>query len=65
MSTILKQDQAFQHVPIVIFTGRDQVVDQDACRSCGADSFIPKSAGADALLQELAGALQRVQRPAA
>lgn len=49
----LKQDPQFQKIPIIIFTGKDQIVDQDTCRKSGADAYIPKALGATVLLTEI------------
>ncbi len=55
----LKQDSGFQKIPIIIFTGKDQVVDQDTCRKSGADAYIPKALGASVLLTEINSLLSR------
>ena len=57
---MLKQEEDFKAVPIIIFTGKDQVVDQEACRKSGADSYIPKALGAQVLIAEINSLLKKV-----
>ena len=47
----LKHDQVYQHIPIIIYTGKGQDIDEDACRKCGADAFVPKAQGMVSLLE--------------
>ena len=49
----LKQDPCYQHIPIIIFTGKDQEVDEKACHEAGADAYLPKARGTEALLAEI------------
>ena len=58
----LKQDPCYQHIPIIIFTGKDQDVDEKACRESGADAYLPKARGTEALLNEIQA--QLAKRPA-
>jgi DNA-binding response OmpR family regulator len=55
----LKQDPQHQKTPIIIFTGKDQVVNQDTCRKSGADAYIPKALGATVLLAEINSLLDK------
>ncbi len=55
----LKQDPGFAQIPVIIFTGKDQIVDQDTCRKSGADAYIPKALGASVLLTEINSLLNR------
>lgn len=50
---MLKHDPLYGHIPIVIFTGKGQDVDEETCRKAGADAFVTKTEGADALLQQV------------
>jgi DNA-binding response OmpR family regulator len=59
----LKQDPNFHQIPIIIFTGKDQVVDQETCRKSGADAYIPKALGATVLLTEINALLNKTPRP--
>lgn len=49
----LKQDPCYQDIPIIIFTGKDQEVDEKACRESGADAYLPKARGTELLLTEI------------
>ena len=51
--SLLKQDAQYQQIPIIIFTGNDQVVDDDACRKCGADAYVTKTQGTMVLLEHI------------
>ncbi|MBI3087807.1 MAG: response regulator [Candidatus Omnitrophica bacterium] len=55
----LKQDQASQHIPIIILTGKEDVVDERACRACGADDYLTKSAGASTLVEHITSLLRK------
>ena len=63
--SLLKQDAAHKNTPIVIFTGKDQVVDQETCRKSGADAYIPKALGATVLLTEINALLSKRVKPQA
>ncbi len=52
--TTLKHDQLYQQIPIVILTGKEDVVDEQACRECGADAYLTKSSGTPALIEQIA-----------
>jgi len=49
----LKHDQLYQHIPVIIFTGKDQDVDRAACTESGADGYVPKALGVNVLLTEI------------
>lgn len=51
--TMLKRDQLYQQIPIIILTGKEEVVDEQACRECGADAYLTKSSGTPALLDHI------------
>ncbi|MBI3324727.1 MAG: response regulator [Candidatus Omnitrophica bacterium] len=55
----LKQDPQCQAIPVVIFTGKDDLVDDAACRAAGANAVIPKALGASVLVSEIQALLQR------
>ena len=59
----LKQDPCYQHIPIIIFTGKDQDVDEKACRESGADAYLPKARGTEALLNEIQAQLAKRAAP--
>ena len=62
--SMLKQEDASKHIPIIIYTGKDQVVDQAACRDCGADAYIPKALGVSVLITEITALLKKAQESA-
>ena len=55
----LKQDPRTAQIPVIIFTGKDQDVDQETCRRSGADSYVPKALGADVLISEVRSLLKK------
>lgn len=55
----LKQDPAHQRIPIIILTGKEDVVDERACRECGADAYLTKSAGTSALVEHITSLLRK------
>ena len=59
----LKQDPSYQHIPIIIFTGKDQEVDEKACREAGADVYLSKARGTEALLAEIKTQLAKSSTP--
>ncbi len=59
----LKQDPVYRHIPIIIFTGKDQEVDQKACYESGADAYVPKARGTEALLAEIKTQLAKSSSP--
>ena len=59
--TRLKRDPRFRHIPVVIFTAKDQEDDYWRGKACGADAFMLKPSGGQALEQlvnRLTAALQ-------
>ena len=40
---LLKFNQKYQHIPIIIFTSRDLDEDADLAKRCGADAFVVKT----------------------
>ena len=49
----LKHEEPFRHIPVIIFTGKDQEVDRSVCVESGADSYVPKALGANVLITEI------------
>jgi DNA-binding response OmpR family regulator len=49
----LKREEPFRRIPVIIFTGKDQEVDQSVCADSGADSYVPKSLSVNVLLTEI------------
>ena len=58
---ILRQDQRFQRVPIIFFTGKLQEMDQMKLRQCGADAFVTKQGGSKALIEQANALLGRTK----
>ena len=49
----LKQDPAYRHIPIIIFTGKGQTTDEILCREAGANAYINKPHGSQGLLEQI------------
>lgn len=56
---LLKFDQKFQHIPIVLFTAKSQDQDEQMGKECGADAYIRKPFKAQELLEQLRALLNR------
>ncbi len=56
----LKQDAAYRHIPVIIFTARRQEMDEKLCRECGADAYITKAQQSKALLEQVEALLGRI-----
>ena len=56
----LKQDHAYKHIPVIIFTARRQEMDEKLCRECGADAYITKAQQSKALLEQVEALLGRL-----
>ena len=59
--TRLKQDPRFKHIPVIMFTAKDQDEDYWKGKACGADAFISKPAGAQALDQLVSRMIEALQ----
>jgi len=55
--TTLKHDQQYQRIPIIVLTGKDDLVDERTCRECGADAYVTKASGTEALFKQMSGLL--------
>ena len=55
----LKKDPQCRQIPIIIFTGKGQEMDEKLCRELGADAYISKPHQAAALLEEIEALLSR------
>lgn len=49
----LKRDQVYQGIPILILTAKGELVDERACRDCGADAFLAKPCGIEDILKQI------------
>ena len=56
----LKNDPQYKKIPIIIFTGKGQDMDEKLCRELGADAYITKPQQSKALLERLEVLLARV-----
>ena len=49
----MKQDPQLKHIPIIIFTGKGQGMDEQLSRECGADAYITKPHKAEDLIEQI------------
>ena len=56
----LKQDDRYKRIPIIIFTGKGQEMDERLCRECGANAYINKPKGSKGLVDQIAALLGNV-----
>ena len=56
---LLKFDQKFQHIPILMFTAKAQEKDEELARECGADAYLRKPFKAPELLEHMATLLRQ------
>jgi DNA-binding response OmpR family regulator len=61
--TRLKQDPRFRHIPIVMFTAKDQEEDYWKGKACGADAFISKPSGGQALEHMVSRLIEALKEP--
>ena len=59
----LKQDEQYRKIPIIIFTGKGDAMDEKLCREVGAEAFITKPQGSKALLEQIEILLARIVGP--
>lgn len=50
---MLKFDDKYKNIPIIIYTARSQESDRRLAEECGADSFIPKTLGQEVLVDKI------------
>ncbi len=53
VARLLKFDEAYRDIPIVMLTARSQQADRETGRNCGADAYLTKPVAAEELLQTL------------
>jgi len=58
--TMLKQDEQYKKIPILLFTARAQQKDEELGYECGADGFIRKPFEAQELLKQIRSLLAGV-----
>ena len=56
----LKQDVRLQHIPVIIFTGKGQEMDERVCRELGANAYMTKPHDATALIEQIEALLSHV-----
>ena len=56
----LKKDPRFQRIPIIIFTGKGQQMDETLCRELGANAYITKPHASKALIEQIEALLAHV-----
>jgi two-component system alkaline phosphatase synthesis response regulator PhoP len=56
---MLKFDQAYKHIPIIMFTARVQDADKELGKQMGADAYITKPFEAEVLLAKIKELLER------
>ena len=62
---MLKFDEKYKHIPIVMFTAKAGEADQRLGMEVGADAYIPKSIGPEQLLATVARLISVGPRPGA
>ena len=49
----LKKDPRYAKIPIIIFTGKGQEMDEKLCRELGANAYLSKPHGTKALVEQI------------
>ena len=49
----IRRDPALHNIPVIIFTGKGQEMDERLCREIGASAYITKPHGSKALLEQI------------
>jgi DNA-binding response OmpR family regulator len=58
---MLKFDENYKAIPIVIFTAKDQKKDEDLGKEMGADAYVTKPFEAEVLLEKIRELLKKTQ----
>jgi len=61
ITQLLKLDDRFKKIPIVLFTGRVQEEDKETGLAAGADAFVPKNFDPEKLLAQLRTLLDKTK----
>ena len=61
----LKKDPRYARIPIIIFTGKGQEMDEKLCRELGANAYLSKPHGAKALIEQIEAILGALPPPSA
>ena len=56
----LKKDPRFARIPIIIFTGKGQEMDEKLCRELGANAYITKPHGSKEIVEQIEALLANV-----
>lgn len=59
ISRMLRFDDRFKHIPIVMLTSRDLEEDADKAKECGADAFVVKTTKSKIVMDVVARLLER------
>ena len=59
----LKSDASLKHIPVIMFTGKGDPMDEQLCRECGANAYVNKPQGTPALLEQIDILLARWTAP--
>ena len=61
--TALKKDPRYQKIPVIIFTGKGQEMDERLCRELGADAYLSKPHVSKALIEQIEALLGALPPP--
>lgn len=61
VARILKFDEAYRHIPIIMLTARGQANDRQQGFNCGADAYMLKPFDSKALLSEIVRLLEKAR----
>ena len=56
----LKKDPKYQHIPVIIFTGKGRAMDEQICRECGANAYLTKPHKPEELIEQIEALLANV-----
>ena len=56
----LKKDPQFARIPVIIFTGKGQEMDEKLCRELGANAYITKPHGSKEIIEQIEALLANV-----
>ena len=56
----LKKDPKYQQIPVIIFTGKGRLMDEQLCRECGANAYITKPHKPQELIEQIEALLAHV-----
>ena len=59
----LKKNPSYAKIPIIIFTGKGQEMDEKICRELGANAYLSKPHGTKALIEQIEAILGALPPP--